>query len=91
MGAQWLSGRVLDSRPRDRGFEPHRCQCIVSLIKNNNPSLVQVQPRKTRPYIAERLLMGHKESNQNKQKPINKPIPTCSHQIHVFSGEVKVV
>ena len=24
MGAQWLSGRVLDSRPRGRGFEPHR-------------------------------------------------------------------
>ena len=25
IGAQWLSGRVLDSRPRGRGFEPHRC------------------------------------------------------------------
>ena len=23
MGGQWLSGRVLDSRPRGRGFEPH--------------------------------------------------------------------
>ena len=23
-GAQWLSGRVLDSRLRGRGFEPHR-------------------------------------------------------------------
>ena len=23
-GGQWLSGRVLDSRPRGRGFEPHR-------------------------------------------------------------------
>ena len=22
-GEQWLSGRVLDSRPRGRGFEPH--------------------------------------------------------------------
>ena len=22
-GAQWLSGRVLDLRPRGRGFEPH--------------------------------------------------------------------
>ena len=28
MGAQWLSGRVLDSRPRDHGFEPHRRHCI---------------------------------------------------------------
>ena len=33
-----------------------------------NPSIVLVQPMKTRPYKTERLLMGHKESNQtNKQ------------------------
>ena len=67
MGAQWLSGRVLDSRPKGRGFEPHRRHCVVSLSKNINPSLVLVQPRKTHPFITERLLMGHKESNkQNK-------------------------
>ena len=32
-GAQWLSGRVLDSRPKGRGFEPHRRHCLVSLSK----------------------------------------------------------
>ena len=64
MGAQWLSGRVFDSRPSGRGFEPHRRHCLVSLSKNINSSLVLVQPRKTRPYITERLLMGRKESNQ---------------------------
>ena len=57
-GAQWLSGRVLDSRPKGRGFEPHWRHCVVSLSKNINPSLVLVQPRKTRPFITERLLMG---------------------------------
>ena len=31
MGVQWLSGRVLDSRPRGRGFEPHRRRCVVVL------------------------------------------------------------
>ena len=31
MGAQWLSGRVLDSRPKGRGFEPHRRHCVVVL------------------------------------------------------------
>ena len=31
MGAQWLSGRVLDSNPRGRRFEPHWCHCIVVL------------------------------------------------------------
>ena len=68
MGAQWLSGRVLDSRPRGRGFEPHRRHSVVSLSRNINPSLVLVQPRKSHPFITERLLMGSKESNQtNKQ------------------------
>ena len=30
-GAQWLSGRVLDLRPRGRGFEPHWLHCVVVL------------------------------------------------------------
>ena len=64
-GAQWLIGRVLDSRLRGRRFKPHRRHCVVSLSKNINPSLVHVlvQPRKNRPFINERLLMGRKESN----------------------------
>ena len=68
MEAQWLSGGMLDSRPRDRGFEPNRRHCVVSLSKNINPSLVLVQTRKTRPFITERLLMGRKESIQTKEK-----------------------
>ena len=55
MGAQWVSGRVLDSRLRGCGFETHWHHCIVSLSKNINPSLVLVLPRKTRPFINERL------------------------------------
>ena len=66
-GAQRLSGRVLDSKPRGRGFEPHRRHCVVSLSKNINPSLALVQPRKTRPFVTEILLMGRKKSNQTKQ------------------------
>ena len=30
-GAQWLSGRVLDLRPKGRGFKPHRGHCVVVL------------------------------------------------------------
>ena len=56
--AHWLSGRVLDSKKRDRDFEP--------------PSLVLVQPRKTRPFITERLVMGREESNQTRS---NKGLP----------------
>ena len=66
LGAQWLSGRVLDSRPRGCGFEPHRRHCLVVLEQHIYPSLVLVQPRKTRPCLTERLLMGRKESNQTK-------------------------
>ena len=65
VGVRWLSGRVLDSRPRGREFEPHRRHCVVSLSKNIYPSLELVQPRKTRPFITERLLMGRQESNQS--------------------------
>ena len=62
--AQWLNGRVLDSRLRGQGVEVQRRLCVVSLSKSFNPSLVLVQPRKTCPFITERLLMGRKESNQ---------------------------
>ena len=67
-GAQWLSGRVLNLRPRVCRFEPHRRHCVVSLSKNINPSLVLALPRKTHLFITERLLMGHEESNQTKTK-----------------------
>ena len=30
-----LRGRVLESRPRGRGFEPHRRHCVVSLSKRH--------------------------------------------------------
>ena len=39
---------------------------VLDSPRSRNPSLVLVQPRKTRPYITERLLMGRKELNQNK-------------------------
>ena len=83
-GMQWLSGRVLDSRPKGRGFELHRRHCVVSLSKNINPSLVLVQPRKTRPFITERLLMGRKESNQTKHQQIYHV--TNSHGLTHFSA-----
>ena len=71
---QWLSGRVLDSRPRGCGFVPHQRHCVVSFSKNINPSLVLVQPRKTRPLLTERLLMGRKESDQTKTYPCEESL-----------------
>ena len=61
------SGSLVEFLTQDRrghGFEPHQHYCVVSSSKNINTSLVLVQPRMTRPFITERLLMGLKESNQ---------------------------
>ena len=41
-GGQWLSGRVLDSRPRGRRFEPHQWHFVVSLSKNIYSSLINL-------------------------------------------------
>ena len=78
VGAQWLSGRVLDSRQRGGRFEPQRRHCVVSLSKNINPSLVLVQPRKTRPYITERLLMGRKEPNKKEKLSLVPSVSLCT-------------
>ena len=66
MGAQWLSGRVLDSRPKGRGFEPHRRHCVV-VLEQDTFILAEYWFNPGRPSrITERLLSGRKESNQNK-------------------------
>ena len=41
----------------------------MSLSKNINPSLELIQPRKTRPFISERLMMECKESKQTNIPP----------------------
>ena len=54
------------------------------------PSLVLVQPRKTRPCLSERLLMGRKESNQTKQKTKQvkhtDPPPPWFHMWNIISS-----
>ena len=72
VGAQWLSGRVLDSRLNGGEFQPHRRHCVVSMGKNIKPSLVLVQPRKIRPIITERLLMGRKKTNQTNKQTLGR-------------------
>ena len=57
-GAQWLSGRVLDPRPRGCGFKPHLRHWVVSLSKTHFSFEVLVQPRQTCPDITEKLLTG---------------------------------
>ena len=61
-GAQWLSGRVCVWRLSGRWFGASPASL--------GPYLVLVQPRKIRPCLTERLLMGCKESNQTKQNTV---------------------
>ena len=70
-----------------RVLEPHRRHCVVSLSKNIPPSLVLVQPRKTRPFITERLLMGRKDSNQTKY--LHKKLPLWNVRIAKVSVKNK--
>ena len=66
------SGSVVECLTQDRravGSSLTRRHCVVSLRKNINRSLVLVQPRKTCPFITERLLMGLKESNKTNTYP----------------------
>ena len=63
------SGSVVECLTRDQGVEGSSLASIYALFpwaRHINPSLVLVQPRMTCPYIIERLLMGHNESNQIK-------------------------
>ena len=57
------SGSVVESFTRDRGAAGSSLHC-GPWARHIYPSLVLVQPRKTRPCLTERLLMGRKESNQ---------------------------
>ena len=65
------SGSVVECLTQDRraaGSSLTGVTVLCPWARHINPSLVLVQPRKTRPFITERLLMGRKESYQtNKQ------------------------
>ena len=65
-GGGGVSGRLLDSRPRVRA-SPASLRC-GPWARHIYPSLVLVQPKKTRPCLTERLLMGLK--NQIKQNKV---------------------
>ena len=78
------SGSVVECLTRDRGAAGSSLNGITALClraRHINPSLVLAQPRKTCPFITERLLMGCKESNQNK-KPVQKKIAQVSYFVH---------
>ena len=63
--AQWFSGtcRVLDSRSKGCGFEPHRMQCVVPLSKTRCYLLSIGSTQKDRPDMTQKLLTRTYETN----------------------------
>ena len=62
---------MVECLSQDRGAKGSSLTGVTTLCpwaRHINPSLELVDPRKTCPYLTERLLMGLKESNQAKQK-----------------------
>ena len=62
---------MVECLTQDRGVTGLSLTSVTALCpraRHINPSLVLVQPRKTRPYITERLLMRRKESNPTNKK-----------------------
>ena len=62
------SGLVVECLTQTEGPRVRASLRCGHLARHIYPSLVLVQPWKTRPCLTERLLMGRKESNQTKKK-----------------------
>ena len=74
-------GSVVEGLTWDQGAAGSSLTGVTALCpwaRHINPSLVLVQPRKTRPFITERLLMGRKESNQTKTQYSNSYSIFCT-------------
>ena len=69
-GAQWKSAWLETEGPRVRA-SPASLSC-GPWARHIYPSLVLVQPRKTCPCLTERLVTGHKESNQTNKHSIGR-------------------
>ena len=71
-GAQWLSGRVLDSRLRGCGLEPHRRHCVVSLSKTHlfllSTGSTQEDPSRHNCKIVERDIKNKIKQTKSEEK-----------------------
>ena len=72
---------MVECLTRDRGAAGSSLIGVTALW--SLPSLVLVQPKKTRPCLTEILLMGHKESNQTNKRTLgmNGLCPVMRKQI----------
>ena len=82
------SGSVVECTTRNWGATGSSLTGVTvlwSLSKTHYPSLILVQPRKTRPCLTERLLMGHKDKIKCKNGKCSKILNTF---LFLFSNNV---
>ena len=83
VGSRERSGSMVECLTRDRGAagstSPASLRC-GPWARHIYPSLVLVQPRKTRPCLTERLLMGRKESNKHSVGSWKACCSKCSYK-----------
>ena len=87
--AQWKSAWLETAGPRV-GASPVSLHC-GPWARHIYRSLVLFQPRKNRPYITERLLMGRKESNQTNKISIFSCILSNAETYGSYVGTYKWV
>ena len=68
LGAHWLSGKVLESRPKGPRFKPHRRHCVVSLSKTHLILLSTGSTQEDLSIMTEKKLTGTLRIKQNKHK-----------------------
>ena len=87
------SGLVVECLTQDQGAGASPASlCFVLEQDKFNPSLVLVQPRKSSPYITERLLMGHKESNQKLEDlKVLRRSPDLLNDVKIGQGQLQLI
>ena len=79
---QWHSGRMLDSRPRGRGFEPHRRHSVESLRKTH------VFQLSTAGRVAQSVTCLATDASLAADPGVSSLIPTWSHTFVEIDHEI---
>ena len=84
-----LGSAVAACLTRDRGAAGSSLTGVTalwSIARHIYPSLVLVQPRKNHPCLTERLLTGHKESNQTDKQTLDCILKNIQKKLTTISG-----
>ena len=84
MGVQWLRGRVLDLRQKDRRFEPHRRHCILPLSKVSKGAKIRNRYNQV-PHLTQDTngkVTNSQLDTTNESQEVS-PFPAGDHKAHI--------